>query len=48
MDEKVVVHIYNGILAIKKNIHTHIWVSSNEVDEPRACYPEGSKSVREK
>ena len=44
MDEKVVVHTHNGILAIK----THIWVSSNELDEPRACYPEWSKSVREK
>ena len=25
-----------------------IWVSSNEVDEPRACYTEWSKSEREK
>ena len=23
-----------------------IWVSSSEVDEPRACYTEGSKSER--
>ena len=26
----------------------HIWVSSNEVDEPRAYYTEWSKSEREK
>ena len=31
--------------AIKKE---HIWVSSNEVDEPRAYYTEWSKSEREK
>ena len=30
--------------AIKKNI----WVSPNEVDEPKACYTEWSKSEREK
>ena len=32
-------------LAIKKE---WIWVSSGEVDEPRACYTEWSKSEREK
>ena len=32
-------------LAIKRE---HIWVSSNEVDEPRAYYTEWSKSEREK
>ena len=31
--------------AIKKEC---TWVSSNEVDEPRACYTEWSKSEREK
>ena len=45
MDEEVVVHIHNGLLAIKKKC---IWVSSNEVDEPRAYYTEWSKSEREK
>ena len=40
------VRIYNGIsLGHKKE---HIWVSSNEVDEPRAYYTEWSKSEREK
>ena len=29
------VHIYNGILLSHKN---NTWVSSTEVDEPRACY----------
>ena len=46
MDKEVVAHIYKGI------IHTHkkeqIWVSSSEVDEPRACYTDRSKSEREK
>ena len=39
------VHIYNGILAIKKE---QIWVSSSEMDKTRACYTERSKSEREK
>ena len=39
-------HIYNGILLSHKK--EHIWVSSNEVDEPRAYYVEWSKSEREK
>ena len=40
------VHIYNGILLSHEK--EHIWVSSSEVDEPRACYAEWSKSEREK
>ena len=40
------VHIYNELL------HSHkkewIWVSSSEVNEPRACYTEWSKSEKEK
>ena len=32
MDKEVVVHIHNGILLSHKK--EHIWVSSNEVDEP--------------
>ena len=42
MDKKVVVHIHNGILFSYKN--ECIWVSSNDVDEPRAYYIEWSKS----
>ena len=41
-------HTHKGIyLAIKRNAF-EIWVSSNEVDEPRACYTEWNKSKREK
>ena len=46
MDKEAVVHIYNGILLGHKK--KHIWVSSSEVDEPRAYYTEWSKSEREK
>ena len=38
---KYLYHQYEG----KKE---HIWVSSNEVDEPRAYYTEWSKSERER
>ena len=43
---KVVVHIYNGILLSHKK--EHIWVSSDEVDEPRTYYTEWSESERER
>ena len=46
MDKEAVVHIYNGILLSHKM--ECIWVSSNEVDEPTACYTEWRKSEREK
>ena len=46
MVEEVVVHIYNGILFSHKK--QWIWVSYSEVDEPRACYTEWSRSEREK
>ena len=46
MDKEVVVHIHNGILLSHKK--EHIWVSPNEVDEPRAYYAEWSKSERER
>ena len=36
MDKEVVVNIHNWILLSHKKEHT--WVSSNEVDEPRAYY----------
>ena len=45
-DKEVVVHIHNGILLSHKK--EHIWVGSNEADEPRAYYTEWSKSERER
>ena len=45
MDTEVV-HIYDEILLSHKE--EHIWVSPNEVDEPRVYYIEWSKSKREK
>ena len=44
--DKVVVHVYNGILLSQKK--KWIWVSLSEVDEPRASYTEWSKSEKEK
>ena len=44
--KEVMVHIYNGILLSHKK--EFIWVSSNEVDEPRNYNTEWSKSEREK
>ena len=46
MDKEVVVYIHNGILLSRKK--ENIWVSSNEVDEPRAYYIEWSNSERER
>ena len=46
MDKGVVVHIHNGILLSHKK--ECIWISSNEVDEPRTYYAEWSKSERER
>ena len=46
MDKEAVVRICNGMLLGHKK--EHIWVSSNEVDEPRTYYTEWSKSEREK
>ena len=43
---QVVVYIHNGILL--SHGKECIWVSSNEVDEPRAYYTEWSKSERER
>ena len=46
MDKETVVHIHIGILlSYKKEC---IWVSSNEVDVPRAYYTDWSKSERER
>ena len=46
MDEELVAHIHNRILLSHKK--EHLWVSSNEVDEPRTYYTEWSKSERER
>ena len=45
MDKEVVVHIHYGIFLSHKE--ECILVSSNEVDEPRAYYPEWSKTEGE-
>ena len=46
MDKDIVVQIHSGILlSFKKE---YIWISSNEVDEPRAYYTEWSKSEKDK
>ena len=46
MDKEAVVHICNGMLLGHKK--EHLWVCSNEVDEPRTYYTEWSKSERGK
>ena len=46
MDTEIWAHIYNGILLSHKN--ECIWVSADEVDEPRAYSTEWSKSERER
>ena len=46
MNEEAVVHIYNGILLSHKK--KRIWVSSDEVDEPRAYYMSQKEKYKEK
>ena len=46
MDKEDVVHIYNGILLIHKKEQN--WVICRDVDGPRECHTEWSKSEREK
>ena len=46
MDKEAAVYGYDGILLSYKK--EYIWVSANEVDEPRAYYTEWSRSEREK
>ena len=46
MHKGAVVHIYNVILLSHEK--EHVWVSSKEVDEPRAYYIEWRKSERER
>ena len=41
MDKEAEVHICNGMLLGHKK--EHLWVSSNEVDEPRTYYTEWSQ-----
>ena len=46
MDKAVVVYIHIGILlSLRKE---HIWISSDEVDEPRTYYTKWSESERER
>ena len=45
MDKEIVVHIHNAILLGHKK--EHIWVSSDEVDEPRT-YLQSEVSQKEK
>jgi len=46
MDKEGEVHIHNGILSSHKK--ERIWVSSNDVDEPKTYYTEWSESERER
>ena len=46
MDKESVVHIHSGTLVSHKK--ECIWVSSKDMDEPRAYYTEWSRSEREK
>ena len=46
MNKEDVVHIYNGILLSHKKERN--WVNCREVDGPRDCHTEWSKSEREK
>ena len=46
MDKNVVVHIHNGILLSHKKEQN--WVICSDVDEPRVCHTEWSKSEERK
>ena len=46
MDKEDVVHIYNGILLSHKRKWN--WVICRDVDGPRVCHTEESKSARKK
>ena len=46
MDKEVVGNIHNGIVLSHKK--EGIWVSSDEVDEPRTYYTDWSESERER
>ena len=46
MDKEIVVHIHSGTSLNHKK--EHIWVSSDEVDEPRTYYTEWSEREKDK
>lgn len=46
MDKEEVVHLYNRILLSSKKERS--WVIYRNVDEPRVCHSEQSKTEREK
>ncbi len=46
MNKEAVVHIHNGILLSCKK--EHVWVSSDEVNEPRTYYTVWSEAERER
>ena len=46
MGKEAMIYVFNGILFSHKK--EYIWLSSNEMDEPRAYYTEWNKSEREK
>ena len=46
MDKEVVIYIHNAILLSHNK--KGIWVSSNEVDEPRSYYTKWNESQRER
>ena len=46
MDKEDAVHLYNGILLSHKKEQN--WIICRDVDGPRNCHSEGSKSEREK
>ena len=46
MGKEAMIYVFNGILFSHKK--EYIWLSSNEMDEPRAYFTEQSKSEREK
>ena len=46
MDKEIVVHKHNGILLSHKK--EYIWVSSDEVGEPRTYYTEWRESETER
>jgi len=45
MDKEITIHVHNEILLGHKK--ECIWVSSDEVDEPKTYYTEWSESERE-
>ena len=46
MDKEILVHIHNGILLSHKK--EHIWVSFDEVDEPRAYFMQSEVGQKKK